>query len=233
MIANQALIVAHGQPSDPEPAEAALAEFATGVARHCHGFGVDAATLAAPGRLEAAVAQLADSAVIYPLFMARGWFVTTALPGRLTGPMPRILDPLGQDPDLPAVAARAIARAASARGWAMAETHVVLAAHGSGRSRRPAETARSFAAAIDRLQPAASVHVGFVEEPPGIAQAAGNLGDRAICLPFFAAAGGHALEDVPQALDEAGFAGVRLPVLGDLPGVHELVAAALKTALGR
>ena len=47
----RALIVAHGQPSDPAPAAAALEALAVRVAAHLPGWQVDAATLAQPGRL--------------------------------------------------------------------------------------------------------------------------------------------------------------------------------------
>ncbi|TDK51565.1 cobalamin biosynthesis protein CbiX, partial [Antarcticimicrobium luteum] len=54
-----ALIVAHGQPSDPAPAEAALATLAARVQAHMPGRALGAATLAAPGALAAALARLA------------------------------------------------------------------------------------------------------------------------------------------------------------------------------
>ena len=70
-----ALIVAHGQPSDPAPAEAALAALAARVQAHLPARSVGSATLAAPGALETALNRLAPGGAVYPFFMADGIFV--------------------------------------------------------------------------------------------------------------------------------------------------------------
>lgn len=219
-----ALIVAHGQPSDPDPAERALERFAGSVQTHLPDIAIGSATLAQPGRLESELARLSEEAAVYPLFMAKGWFVTDALPRRLGPAGLRLLDPLGSDPDLPAVAAAALRAKAARQSWTAETTGIVLAAHGSGRSREPARAARSFARKLHHLGGFRDIRVGFVEESPTIAEAAVGMGGRSLCLPFFACHGGHAVSDVPADLEQAGFAGRLMPVLGGLPGVPELVA---------
>ena len=72
--------------------------------------------------------------------------------------------------------------------------------------------------------------MGFVEEPPFLADMAFDLGQKAICLPFFAAKGGHVLDDIPEALNLADFKGVALEPIGCAPGVAALVARALSAA---
>ena len=134
-----ALIVAHGQPSDPMPAEEALAAYAAEVDALCNGVNVRSATLAAPGALDERLLELPDTAVIYPLFMAKGWFVTSALPKRLGDRQIRILDPLGVDAELPALVADALREVLTASQWKSEATELVLAAHGSGRSRNPSQ----------------------------------------------------------------------------------------------
>ena len=52
-----ALLISHGQPSDPGPAEAALAGLARGVAGHLPGWRVRSATLADEDALRRAVVQ--------------------------------------------------------------------------------------------------------------------------------------------------------------------------------
>jgi len=81
----RALIVAHGQPSDPDPAEAALARLAAEVAaRLPAGWQVDSATLAAPAALEAALTRGGGAPLlIYPMFIADGWFTQVNLPARI------------------------------------------------------------------------------------------------------------------------------------------------------
>ncbi|MCE8526154.1 cobalamin biosynthesis protein CbiX [Ruegeria pomeroyi] len=230
MTETTALIVAHGQPSDPDPAEAALTRFAARVAASAPGLTVHSATMAAPGRLEAALESLPETVPIYPLFMARGWFVTSALPRRLGARGNQMLDPLGIDPDLPALIAAHLSTELEQRGWPVAESGLVLAAHGSGRSRNPSAVAHGFAENLRAHLPVARLSVGFVEEAPSIAEAASGHGAMSLCLPFFACAGGHANEDVPQALEQAGYAGTLLPVLGDLPPVPALIARRISEA---
>ncbi|NVK97636.1 CbiX/SirB N-terminal domain-containing protein [Ruegeria pomeroyi] len=230
MTETTALIVAHGQPSDPDPAEAALARFAARVAASAPGLSVHSATLAAPGRLEAVLEGLPETVPIYPLFMARGWFVTSALPRRLGGRANPILDPLGIDQGLPALIAAHLAKELDQRGWPLADSALVLAAHGSGRSRNPSAVANGFAEQLQSHLGLARLSVGFVEETPSITEAARRHGAMSLCLPFFACAGGHANEDVPQALEQAGYAGDLLPVLGELPPVPALIARRISEA---
>jgi len=222
-----ALIVAHGQPSDPEPPEAALAELAARVQAHLPGRAVGAATLAAPGALEAALARLAPGGVVYPFFMADGIFVRRMLPERMGDHPARILPPLGRDPGLPALAANHLKDEAARRGWPAARTGVLIAAHGSARGPRAAQAARDFGAALASLWPGPAPVYGFVEEAPFLAKAALGVPARTLCLPLFAAEGGHYREDIPEALDAAGFAGALLPALGQHGQVPALIARAL------
>ena len=225
-----ALIVAHGQPSDPEPAEAALADYAAEVNDLCEGVSVGSATLAAPGRLEACLKDMPDGSLIYPLFMAKGWFVTSALPKRLGGAALRILDPLGVEENLPRLVSGALEAELSESKWHPDETTLVLAAHGSGRSRNPSAVATEFADNLQQQIAFNSIRVGFVEEPPSIAEAATGVGKKALCLPFFACTGGHVLDDVPSELAEANFEGRVLPVVGELPGIKRHIASVLQQA---
>ncbi|WP_170409196.1 CbiX/SirB N-terminal domain-containing protein [Ruegeria atlantica] len=225
-----ALIVAHGQPSAPDPAEAALAAYAAEVDEYCDGVTVRSATLAAPGVLEARLDELPEDTVIYPLFMAKGWFVTSALPKRLGGKNTRILDPLGVDSMLPTLAAVALQNTLSYNGWNAADSDFVLAAHGSGRSRNPSAVATAFSMELAEKITFRSIRVGFVEEAPSIAEAATGASDQALCLPFFACNGGHVLEDVPQELARAQFKGHVMPVVGDLPPIKRHIANVLRQA---
>ncbi len=225
-----AIIVAHGQPSDPDPAEASLSRFAAQVDAVAAGVSVHSATLAAPGSLEAMMDSLPSDTVIYPLFMAKGWFVTSALPKRVGNRGLQILDPLGVDPELANLAASALQDALVANQWLASKTDLVIAAHGSGRSRNPAIVTQDFAKTLGEILAFKSIHVGFVEEPPSIADAASSVGQKSICLPFFACTGGHVLEDVPQELDRAGFQGQLLPVVGELPPIQLQIARKLSAA---
>ncbi|WP_240336785.1 CbiX/SirB N-terminal domain-containing protein [Tropicibacter sp. Alg240-R139] len=224
----QALIVSHGQPSDPAPAEVTLKKLALNIAAHLPDWHIQSATLAADGHLEKALTPLSAGALVYPMFMAKGWFVTSALPERLGDTQVTVVDPLGLEPSLPDLAAQALRTAAETAGWPLAQTTVLLAAHGSGRSRKPAQMAQNFADAIATRLALADIRVGFVEEEPFVDQAATGCGPMSICLPLFACPGFHTTQDVPEALEKASFSGKLLPVLGEAPGIPRLIADRLQ-----
>ena len=222
------LIVAHGQPGDPEPQQQAVETLAARIAPHLPQAQVGGATLAMPGALNIATADT----LIYPMFMASGWFTRSELPRRLAlagAEGARVLEPFGSHPGLPALCLHLITDAAAGQGWALADTDLLIAAHGSGRSRAPSTAARAMA---DRLAPhVATTHCGFIEEAPFISDAARNLPARTICLPLFATNADHVTEDLPKALTDAGFQGITLPPVGLADAVPALIAESIRAAL--
>ena len=229
-ITAKAIIVSHGQPSDPFPAEADLADLARNVAAHLPGWQIDSATLANPGALDRALAAVGERPLIYPLFMTDGWFVRSALPKRLGATPVRILPPLGVDPSLPKLVADFLQAELAARDWKSGETHLLVASHGSGRSSKSKLATEAF---VDQLAPLlsfAGVSTGYVEEPPFFGDAAKECPGQALCLPFFAAYGGHVKEDITEALAAADFTGPLLPPIGTLPEIPAFVAKALSAA---
>lgn len=228
-----ALIVAHGAPADPEPQEAALQHLAAQVGALLPGWHLEGATLAKPGALDAALTRLGPGALIYPFFMAQGWFTGRELPRRLTqaeATDARLLDPFGTDPALPALIAKVTQGAARDAGLELARTTLLLAAHGSKIARRSAGSTHAMAATMRRSTGFARVTVGFVEEAPFLTDAARDLGS-AICLPFFALRAGHVTQDLPDALAQAGFSGPLLPAIGEHPAAVPLIAAALRRSV--
>jgi sirohydrochlorin ferrochelatase len=230
--ARHAIITGHGQPSEPEPAEAALADFAARVGRHLPDWQVRSATLAMPGALEAALTASAPNPVVYPMFMSEGWFTQVQLVKRLGGFPARMARPFGVDPGLPSLAATVLRGELRSQGWQAEETRLFLPAHGSGRSPNSARDTFAFADALSALVPFAEIRVAFVEQDPFLKDMAAGLGPCAISLPFFAARLGHVIDDVPDALDAAGFEGVRLDPIGCAPEAPALVASALSVFQG-
>ncbi len=221
-----ALIVAHGSPSDPDPQEAALKDLAARVGALLPGWRIGGATLAKEGSFDAAVAGL-GTPWIYPYFMARGYFTKKVLAERAAPLGLRVLEPFGTESALVQRAAQALRRELDGRGWQAAQTTLLVAAHGSAVSRTSSESARDFAAALKSELGFGAARAGYVEEPPFLADSAQGLG-QAICLPQFALNAGHMLEDVPEALTEANFAGPVLPAFIDWPETPELIAQSLE-----
>lgn len=223
-----AIIVSHGQPSDPDPAQADLEAFAARVAAALPDWHIGAATLARDGALDRALTAAGPDPLIYPLFMTEGWFTGDNLRKRLrAAPEARILRPLGVSPALPGLAADLLCEVLTEKGWTAGETQLFIAGHGSGRSPNSARDTHAFADALAQHMTFAETRVGFVEEPPYLADQAFGLGAQAICLPFFARVLGHVIDDIPEALNAAGFEGVRLDPIGCAPRIPRLVADAL------
>lgn len=227
----EAILVAHGSPADPAPQEAAMMALAVRVAMWRPGWRIRGATLASPGSLEAAVAAM-PGALIYPFFMAEGWFTRTNLPKRLAacgGGGMRQLRPFGADPALPDFLRRTARQGAAEAGLSPDRTALILAAHGSQVSRSSAEMTEALAQTLRESAGFSRVVTGFVEEAPHLRDAACGLGP-AVCLPLFALSAGHVTGDVPEALAEAGFEGALLPPIGAVADVAPLIAAALQRA---
>ena len=213
------LIVAHGQPSDPGPAEAALARVAAAV--ELPGWRVGSATLAAPGALAAALADLGPDGVVFPMFMAGGWFTRVHLPGQLAAAGAvgwRVLEPFGCLEAVQELAVQLIAESGA--------DAAIVAAHGSFKSPVPAAIAGRVAGMV-AARGLGRVAAGFIDQEPRLAGLVG-FGPGSVCLPFFAAEGGHVTDDIPAALAEAGFQGRLLPALGLDARVPGIIADAVR-----
>ena len=219
-----ALLIAHGSPADPESQEETLRALAARVGAELPGWQVEGATLAKEGRLEAALARLGDP-LIYPFFMAEGWFTGRELPRRLAAAgkpdLPR-LRPFGTDPGLVALIAETVAGT-----WPAEHPKLLLAAHGSKVSGTSRDTTLAMAEALRAHGLEAQIECAFVEEAPFIADIARNL-EGGTCLPFFALRAGHVTDDIPEALTEANFQGPCLAPIGEHEGVARLIARALQ-----
>ena len=213
-----ALIIAHGAPADPAPQEAWMQALAARVRMWLPGWRITGTTLALPGALEAAVARQ-PQAMIFPFFMAEGFFTRRQLPKRLAAAgmaQPQQLPAFGHHPDLPALLAQVVAPHPGT---------VLLAAHGSQVARASAQQTEALAETLRRTT-GRPVVTGYVEETPFLQEAA-RIDGPALCLPLFATRAGHVAQDVPDALAAAGFTGPLLPAIGE----HAMAARLIATAL--
>lgn len=227
-----AILIAHGAPADPDPQDFTLHALAQEVGALLPEWVIRGATLAREGSLDCALSGL-QAPLIYPFFMAEGFFTKRELPRRLEAvgfPNLTHLDPLGVDPTLPDLIARAAQKAAIAAGYVPQDTHLLLAAHGSKIARKSKDASFDMAEKLRGIAGFANISVGLVEEAPFLAEAAADLGDS-ICVPFFALRAGHVIGDLPEALAEANFKGPCLDPIGEHPEIPALIAAALRRAL--
>lgn len=223
--AKSALILAHGQPSDPDSAARELEALAARVAAHLPGWDLRAATLAQPGALVRVGGDMAPG-LVFPVFMAAGWFTQVAVPARMAEAGLngwRMLEPMGCAGPVQDLAVR-IARHSGA-------DQVLVAAHGSGRSPAPAAVAQAVTERIRREAGARRAEAAFIEQAPRL-NAVSGWDEGAVCLPFFAMSGGHVTHDLPEALAEAGFPGRILPALGLHPDIPALIAGLIRDGAG-
>ncbi len=192
------------------------------------GWNIGSATLAAPGALATALSDAGPLPIVYPLFMTDGWFIQTLLPKRIGAHPVDILAPLGTEAALPDLVSSWLQSELSQAGWQSSETTLVIASHGSGRSQNSARDTNRFAQALTSRITFADTRTGYIEEAPYLSDAAKHAGHQSICLPFFAASGEHVQEDIPQALDQAEFTGLRLASIGTHPGIPALIANSLR-----
>jgi sirohydrochlorin ferrochelatase len=231
------LIVAHGQPGEPGPAAADIEALSRAVALGLPGRPVAGATLAEPDGLTRALSALAGHArtspLVYPFFMSDGWFVSTSLPRRLAeagAAGARILTPFGLDPGLPGLALRRCRETILRGRWGEADTVLVLAAHGSGASTAPRRAAEAFRNALRTRAAFRDLRLGFIEEPPFLADVLRDAGSRALLLPHFVARWSHVLTDIPAAAASADFTGLTLDPIGTDPEVPGMIARAVQAA---
>jgi sirohydrochlorin ferrochelatase len=152
------------------------------------------------------------------MFMTGGWFTKVQIPKRLAeaGAVGwTVLEPFGCDA---AVHDLCVSLAGEAGG-----TRVILAAHGSFKSPAPSDIAFHVAERI-AAEAGVTAEAGFIDQDPQLSSLPGGAG---VCLPFFAAEGGHVSDDIPAALGQAGFTGRILPPVGLDARVPGIIAAAI------
>jgi len=188
-----------------------------------------------------AIAALrASRIIVYPLFVANGYFTRDRLAGLLdqasrAGREVTVLAPLGLDPGLPLLVGDCAARAAASAGLEAAQCNVVLLAHGSKKNPMAGQSTENIAEQLGGGGRFAGVAAAFLEQPPSLQTAADALTGPLIVVGMFSGEGLHGASDVPRQVadlakswaDPVVFAGV----IGAVPGVEELIAASVHGVL--
>ncbi len=186
--------------------------------------------------LESAIAQLRASAarqvIVYPLFMAEGYFTKKKLPERMEAAqldLPLLYArPMGVDPALPALTLARTQRTAKAAGLAVEKTRLLIVGHGSKVSRGSARSTEAFAEKIRARSDFAVVETAYLEEAPFLTDKL-RVSDRPTVVEgFFSGDGMHAGDDVPEAIEATGANAVYAGSLGADPALTELILAALE-----
>ncbi len=170
--------------------------------------------------------------VVYPLFMAAGYFVKKVLPERVrnagfTGDV-AFAEPLGLDLSMPKLMLDEAVAAAGKAGFAPGGTRLLIVGHGSKVGPASADATRLVASRLADLSPFKSIEVAFLEEEPFVEAALRASADPTVVLGFFFGDGLHAGEDVPEAISETGAAAIYAGSIGASAGIADVIQAALE-----
>lgn len=230
-----AVLVAHGDrgghaPNIALPAQAAAVHALIGAP-------VATGLLKGEPTIEQAMAEAAATGapriVVYPLFMADGYFVRKVherIAAIAHTPEPVVLAPLGSEPGLPDIMMAEALAAAERGGIDPAAARLLVVGHGSKLGPASAAATRKAAARVALARRFASVTTAFLEEEPFLEDALRASPTPTVVAGFFFGDGLHAAEDVPAAIAETGGRAVYTGAVGNVPAAAHLIAASLMRA---
>ena len=172
-------------------------------------FGVLKGTPTLEEALSEAVSAEPAAVVIYPFFMADGYFVKTVLRQRLAEfglAVPhRILAPLGLDPNLVPLILRQSQQVAEKAGLSATQGRLLLVGHGSKFGTASATATRQVMQTMQQNLPAPfkETDVAFLEEAPFLADQLQSSSRPTVVSGFFNGDGLHGGQDIPKAIAEA------------------------------
>lgn len=201
------VLVGHGSTRHPDGAAPVLA-LADDIRRRGLFAEVTAVFMKQSPTLAEAEAMVRSATVfVVPVFAGKGYYTDTLIPRemRLGGPVTerdgrRFLytPPAGTHPMIPGIMACRAEGVAAAVGMTVADSSLLLIAHGSSRPGGAGETPRAIAAAIVAMQRFAEVELVFLEQAPLAETWAARVSRRdVVALPLLVAQGMHASRDIP------------------------------------
>jgi sirohydrochlorin cobaltochelatase len=173
--------------------------------------------------------------VVVPFLMAAGRAFNTTLPERIAQvrhpERVSLAEPVGTHPDVTGLIETKAMALAAARGWAVVDVQLVIAAHGTARDPESGIAARAHAARIARNRRFAAVEAGFLDEAPSIeGLLAGRTVPYAIGVGLFADAGPHGGSDAERPFRNDPGAAYAGPV-GPDPALADIVLKRAQEAI--
>lgn len=239
-----AILIAHGQPSNPMQVDKQITELAEKInltSSNSHDpfpFHLLAASLANPASLDAAIrATIGDALppLVIPMMMSDGWLNRHILPQRLAAiesslfavpqrPQPLLLPPIGLAvQELASMTANHLANLARIPSSGGEREIIMIVAHGSSRRPDSHQSLYDFVAELTKLCPQYAIEYGFLFQPPFLKDKPTAIAKASYCVPFFAFAGDHVTHDVQEVLKAHQFQGHTLPPLGLMPGIESVI----------
>jgi sirohydrochlorin cobaltochelatase len=234
------LIAAHGGRDVDRSSNESIFKLAEKVAARIGGVRVAVGFInGIPAIGEAMRGVTVQNLLVYPLFMADGYFGQTVLNRVLEharqewrGGSIATLPPLGVDPALADLVVAKAASAAAAFGVPLDDVTLVLLAHGSTRGRASAIAAKQIAKNALANRRFADVRVAFLDEAPSLETTVSGIDGPAVVVGLFSGDGLHGGNDSSRLM--AGLDRNDVIYVGNaglFSGLEELVATAIKRAM--
>jgi sirohydrochlorin ferrochelatase len=235
-----ALIAAHGGRDVDRRSNKSIFCLAEKVAALIGDLQVEAGFISGVPTIGDAIAALdAQNVIVYPLFMADGYFGQTVLNrlveearrGRQGGSI-TVLPPLGLDPALADFAVTKSASAATSLGTSPKQVTLVLLAHGSACRRASAMAAERTAKNARAHGLFADVRISFLDEAPSLEMAMSEIEGAIAVAGLFSGDGLHGGDDAKRLMaqlnrDDVIYVGN----VGLFSGLEKLIAAAINNAI--
>lgn len=175
------------------------------------------------------VADLAGRDVILaPLLMAEG-YTLKAMRKRLAPIEPtlrslRVAPPLGIHPGLADLIVDTAANICNQRGWPLAGTDLLIAAHGTRRDPNSGKSAFDHIKTIRAQKIFATVRTGFLDQDPMLKDViAASCACHHVAIGLFIDRGEHGEEDIPEILEETDPATIYTGPIGVDPCITKLL----------
>jgi sirohydrochlorin cobaltochelatase len=233
------VLAAHGDRGGEAPNATLLAHrdalAATRLFRSVAAGALRAENLPLEEALQQAHASGAARIVVYPMFMADGYFTGKVLPERIAaaGLTDRctLLQPLGLDPQLPNLMMNHALAMAGQTELTPHHTRLLIVGHGSKIGRASLRSTERVACKIRKMQQFSYVETAYLEEAPFLGECLKSSLLTTLVLGFFSGDGMHAAEDVPGAIAEAGADAHYAGSVGRQPQIAGIIEAAVRTAV--
>jgi sirohydrochlorin ferrochelatase len=230
------LLAAHGERRAGTDNEGAL-DLAAALAKRAAANAVAVGFLKGTPSIADAVQQLSGyDLLVYPLFLADGYFTRKLLPRQLeeAGAYGRgraicLLPPLGIDPALAELALAEANTVAASQGWPAHRTNLVLLAHGSSNNPASRLATEQMAGTLAARNIFARVRVAFLEELPSLSDAVASLSEPVVVVGLFAGEGMHGGDDAPRLIAQIGRSDV-VPAgnIGGFAGLPDVIADTIR-----
>jgi len=201
------LMIGHGS-SAYASAAGCLAQHASALRKRKVFANVQHATLNGGPNPVDVLSKMGDASriLILPYFMTDGYLSRLATTSRLgvheKDSRMTVCPPIGLSRGLVSLTATVAEEIREANAWPKDDWDALLVAHGSSKDPASRHGAEQIARSLMGQTSASNIATCFIEETPFVQDVSQALRRPTAVMGLFAAPGGHALDDVPEALNE-------------------------------